>query len=128
MSYQRAEQPVVLKGVEAARAFFAPCMTGSRSGDWWVAHVDERVRCLHLTSYAADEDGLPVGSILGEAVRLGSAGLLLASQRLESGAASEQAAPARHLSRAADALDISLVDHLVFTNTDCTSLRRLGLL
>ena len=34
----------------------------------------------------------------------------------------------RRLATAAEALDCTLVDHLIFAGDDCTSLRRMGLL
>lgn len=125
MSFQRAEQPVVLRGVEAARAFFAPCMTGQRSGDWWVAHVDERVRCIHLAPYPAEDGALPTGAILADAVRLGSAGVLLASceQPGDDLATGSVGAGTRLLARFAEAANVTLLDHLVFSEDGCTSLR-----
>lgn len=132
MSFQRAEKPVVLKGMEAARAFFSPCVAGARSGEWWIAHVDEQVRCIHLAAYPAEgpSGDLPVGAVLGDAARLGSAGLLMASRVPGPGLPPETsyAAAARHLALGAEALDVTLLDHLVFHEGDCLSVRGAGFL
>ena len=128
MSFQRAEQPVTLKGHEAARAFLEPCVMGDRTGSWWVAHVDEWVRCIHLAPYAAGEGTgpLPVGAILGDACRLGSAGLLLA--RSIGTEADQEGRAGRQLARAAEALDATVLDQLLFSDEGCLSMRRAGLL
>ena len=135
MSFQRAEQPVVLKGMGAARAFLAPCVTGERSGDWWVAHVDEGVRCIHLAHHRTEGAGatrtaLPTEAILGDAVQLGSAGVLVGSRApaLEAGDLARQAAVTRELAEAAEAIDVAVLNHLLFGADDCVSLRHAGLL
>ena len=133
MSFPRAEQPVVLKGMEAARAFLAPSVTGDRADDWWVAHVDERVRCIRLAAYPRETDGpadLQAGAILGDALRLGSTGVLVASRANGETLADllRQAASARKLVEAGEALDVAVLDHLVFGADDCLSARRSGLL
>ena len=133
MSFQRAEHPVALKGKEAARAFLAPCMMREVSGASWVAHVDEQVRCIHLARYPTQSEApgevFPAGSILGDAVRLGSAGLVLASpsSRSQSDLA-KHGRLTRELACVAEAVDVTVVDHLLFTADDCVSLRGAGLL
>lgn len=131
MSFQRAEQPVVLKGAKAARAFFAPNIAASRPGDWWVAHVDEQVRCTHLQQYRSDDSAggpLPVGAILADAVRLGSAGLLLATRTDSSSGGRCTDDAARNLALAAEAIDLTLLDQLTFGEERCFSMRRGGLI
>ena len=129
---QRAETPVALSGVEASRSFFAPCFARSTTESLWVAHLDDEARCIHLASYAGSEDAvdIPVRSIIGDAIRFDSAGIVLAHNH-----PSGQAMPSRSdkvatraLAIAAEAIDLNLVDHLVFAGEDCASFRRLGLL
>lgn len=129
---QRAENPVALNGVEASRSFFAPCFAQSVTESLWVAHVDEKARCIHLASYdgSADAVDIPVRSIIGDAIRFDSAGIVLAHNH-----PSGQAMPSRSdkvatraLAVAAEAIDLTLLDHLVFAGEDCASFRRLGLL
>ena len=49
MRYQRAELPLKLDGLAAARRFFAGCFADGDPAreSLWVAHVDEQARCLH---------------------------------------------------------------------------------
>jgi DNA repair protein RadC len=129
---QRAEIPVALTGVDASRSFFAPCFASATHERLWVAHVDEEALCIHLTSYEGGIDAvdIPVRSIIGDAIRLDSAGIILAHNH-----PSGQCTPSRSdkvatraLALAAEAIDLTLLDHLVFAGRDCASFRRLGLL
>jgi DNA repair protein RadC len=115
MKYQRAEPPAMLNGAEAARRFFATCFaagSGSRER-LWVAHVDPDARCLHLQHYEGD-----------------AATLVLAHEH-PSGDPTPSAADCRAtqlLSRAAEAIDVTVLDHLIFAKDRCTSMRQLGFL
>lgn len=129
---QRAETPVALTGVEASRSFFAPCFAFADTERLWVAHVDDEARCIHLASYDGGVDAvdIPVRSIIGDAIRFDSKGIVLAHNH-----PSGQATPSRSdkvatraLAIAAEAIDLTLLDHLVFAGQDCASFRRLGLL
>lgn len=130
---QRAELPVALTGVEASRAFFAPCFAAATDQErLWVAHLDDEARCIHLASYDGEADAvdIPVRSIVSDAIRLESAGIVLAHNH-----PSGQCTPSRSdkvatraLAIAAEAIDLQLVDHLVFAGEDCASFRRMGLL
>ena len=59
MLYQRAEHPLKLDGLAAARTFFSVCLTESDSAreSMWMAHVDSQARCLHVTCHEGDETG-----------------------------------------------------------------------
>jgi DNA repair protein RadC len=129
---QRAETPVALTGVEASRSFFAPCFASSSHERLWVAHVDAEARCIHLASYdgGVDSVDIPVRSIIGDAIRFESAGIVLAHNH-----PSGQCAPSRSdkvatraLAIAAEAIDLAVLDHLVFVGQECSSFRRMGLL
>ncbi len=129
---QRAESPVALTGVEASRTFFAPCFAQSTSESLWVAHLDDEARCIHLASYDGDADSvdIPVRAIIGDAIRFDSAGIILAHNHpigQASPSRSDKVAT-RALAIAAEAIDLTLLDHLVFAGTDCASFRRMGLL
>lgn len=134
MRHNRAEPPLRLDGLEAARHFFADCF---RDGDptresLWVAHVDEQARCLHLTRHDGNETGadFPLRTIIADAARHGSAGLVLAHNH-PTGDATPSGADCRvtrRLASAAEALDCTILDHLIFAGEDCASLRRLGYL
>jgi DNA repair protein RadC len=134
MRYQRAEQPLKLAGLAAARTFFEGCLANSDPARerLWVAHVDSDANCLHVSYHDGDETGasFPLRSILADAALLGSAGIVLAHNH-PSGDPRPSAADCiatRRLASAADGLDCTVLDHLVFAGTECTSFRRLGLL
>lgn len=134
MRYQRAEHPLRLDGLAAAKAFFAGCFSESESGreSLWVAHVDDQARCLHLSSHQGDESGadFPLRAIIADAAKHGSAGILLAHNHPsgDSRPSDSDRRATRRLASAAEALDCTLIDHLVFAGDDCTSFRRIGLL
>lgn len=133
MKADHLDSPAVLAGHKAAERFFAPCFAQSDGTEQlWVAHVDDRARCLHLGRYegCASDVALPVRGIIEDALRLGSAGVLLAHNH-PSGDASPSAADCRAtraLATAGEALDLAVVDHLVFGGGECRSLRRMGIL
>jgi DNA repair protein RadC len=134
MRYQRAELPVKLDGLEAARGFFAGCFanTNPEVESLWVAHVDDQARCVHLTRHGGDDTSapFPLRSIIADAAAHGTAGLVLAHNHPSGDARPSplDCAATRRLAVAAEALDCTVVDHLVFAGGQCTSFRRLGLL
>ena len=134
MRHQRADQPLKLDGLEAARAFFAGCFAESVPARecLWVAHVDAEARCLHLARYDGDAStvGFPIRDVIADAAAHQSAGLILAHNH-PSGDASPSHADClatRRLAFAAAAIDCRLVDHLVFGGGRSVSFRDLGLL
>lgn len=134
MRYQRAESPALLNGHEAARRFFASCFEGEdRSREHLlVAHVDSGTRCIHLEQYAGDSTaiGIPVRDIVADALRLGSAGVIIAHNHPSGDARPSDADyhATRKLARAGEAIDFTVLDHLIFADRDCSSMRRMGLL
>ncbi|MFP5328590.1 MAG: JAB domain-containing protein [Alphaproteobacteria bacterium] len=134
MRYQRAELPLKLDGLPAARAFFAGCIADSdpTRESLWVAHLDDQAYCLHLTRHAGDESGtdFPLRAIVADAALHGSAGIVLAHNHPSGDPTPSEGdkRATRRLACAAEALDCTVVDHLVFGGKDCTSFRQLGLL
>ena len=134
MRYQRAELPLKLDGLAAARDFFAGCMADAdpHRESLWVAHVDDEARCLHVSRHAGDETGalFPLREIIADAAAHGSAGLVLAHNHPSGDArpSDSDRRTTRRLATAAEALDCTLLDHLVFAGAECTSFRRMGLL
>lgn len=134
MRQQRADFPLKLDGFDAARAFFAGCLAESDSARerLWVAHLDGYSNCLHLTHHDGDEFGtdFPLRSIIADAAVHGSAAIVLAHNH-PSGDPTPSATDkraTRRLACAAEALDCTVVDHLVFAGAECTSFRQMGLL
>jgi DNA repair protein RadC len=134
MRYQRAELPLKLDGLAAAKSFFAGCMADSNPEreNLWVAHVDDQARCLHVSRHEGDEGSadFPLRAIIADAATHGSAGIVLAHNHPSGDArpSDSDRQATRCLAVAAEALDCTVLDHLVFGGTECTSLRRLGYL
>lgn len=134
MRYQRAELPLKLDGLQAARDFFAGCLEGSdpQRENLWVAHVDDRARCLHVSCHEGDATGgaFPIHEIIADAAAHRSAGIVLAHNHPSGDPRPSDSdfRATRRLATAAEALDCTVLDHLVFAGAECTSLRRLGYL
>jgi DNA repair protein RadC len=134
MRYQRAELPLKLDGLAAAREFFAGCFADSNPmrENLWVAHVDDEARCLHVSRHEGDEWGadFPLRTIIADAAVHGSAGIVLAHNHPSGDPrpSDSDCRATRKLAAAAEALDCKVLDHLVFGGAECTSLRRLGYL
>jgi len=134
MRYQRAELPLKLDGLSAAKSFFAGCFAESdqRRETLWVAHLDDRARCLHISRHDGDESGaaFPLRDIIADAAKHGSAGIVLAHNHPSGDPrpSPSDCRATRRLAAAAEALDCAVVDHLVFAGGECTSFRRIGLL
>lgn len=134
MKYQCAQSPALLNGVDATRQFFAPSFpVGGTKERLLVAHVDDHARCIDISEHegtAASVD-LPVRSIIADALRMGSSGLILAHNHPSGNSTPSRAdcIATRRLALACEAIDVSLVDHLIFGGgRDCRSMRRMGLL
>ena len=134
MRHQRIEPPAILNGQEAARAFFSSCFRPGEDAQerLWVAHVDSSARCLHVECYDGQLESvaLPVRSIIVDAAKLGSAGVVLAHNHPGGDATPSKAdcTATRKLARVSEAIDLAILDHLIFAGDDCTSMRRMGLL
>lgn len=132
--HQRAESPLRLNGLEAARRFFAGCLAEAdlTKEHLWVAHVDDDARCIHLSRHDGDATGadLPIRQIVADAARHGSTGVVLAHNH-PSGDATPSADDRRITRRLAvvgEAMDLAILDHLVIAGTECRSMRQMGLL
>lgn len=134
MHYQRAEFPLKLNGLAAARSFFAGCFADSDPlrESLWVAHVDNQARCLHVTRHDGTEEAteFPLRDIIADAALHRSAGIVLAHNHPSGDArpSDSDCRATRRLASAAEALDCAILDHLVFAGKECTSFRRMGLL
>src|SRR6476661_2063313 len=134
MRYQRAELPLKLDGLAAARTFFSDCLAEAdqRRETLWVAHVDGHSRCLHLAAYQGEETGgeFPLREIVIDVAENGSEGLVLAHNHPSGDArpSDSDKRATRRLAMAADALDCAVLDHLILAGGQCVSLRQMGLL
>ena len=134
MRYQRAENPLQLDGLSAAKAFFAGCFAESDPTRecLWVAHVDAKARCVHVSRHDGDETGagFPLRDIIADAAEHRSSGILMAHNHPSGDPwpSDSDCRATRRLASAAEALDCAVLDHLVFAGDRCTSFRRIGLL
>ena len=134
MRYQRAELPLKIDGLAAARTFFAGCIADSdpQRESLWVAHVDDQSRCLDVSRHEGDECTVdfPLREIIKDAALHGSAGIVLAHNHPSGDArpSDRDCRATRRLAAAAEALDCTILDHLIFGGADCSSLRQLGYL
>jgi DNA repair protein RadC len=134
MRYQRAELPLKLDGLAAAKVFFGGCLSDSDPSreSIWVAHIDDQARCLHVSRHDGDETGaiFPLREIIRDAALHGSAGIVLAHNHPSGDPtpSDSDCRATRRLASAAEALDCTVVDHLVFGGDQCASFRSLGLL
>lgn len=129
-----AKQSPTLAGTSAAEHFFRPYFASADAAreTLLVAHVDARVRCIHLASYDGDQSGaeFPVRRILLDAAAIGSKGVVLAHNHPSGDArpSTSDRESTRRLAQACDAIDVVLLDHLLFAGEDVTSMRTIGLL
>ncbi|HET7708873.1 MAG TPA: JAB domain-containing protein [Sphingomicrobium sp.] len=134
MRFQRTELPLKIDGEQAARDYFASCFRDSdpRTERLFVAHVDEQARSLHFSHHDGSRQStdFPLRTIITDAARHGSAGIVLAHNHPSGDARPSEAdcLATRRLASAAEALDCTILDHLIFAGNDCVSLRRLGYL
>ena len=134
MRYQRAEHPLKLDGLASARAFFGGCFAESDPNreSLWVAHVDEEAHCLHVSHHEGDEGGaaFPLRDIIADAAEHRSAGIILAHNHPsgDPNPSDSDCRATRRLASAAEALDCTVIDHLIHAGDEWTSFRRIGLL
>ena len=134
MRHQRVDLPLTLTGEKAAREFFAACFrdADTRTERLYVAHVDENAQCLHISYHDGNlaSASFPLRSIIADAARHGSAGIVLAHNHPSGNARPSEAdcRATRRLASAAETLDCTILDHFIFAGSECTSLRRMGLL
>ncbi|MES2147214.1 MAG: JAB domain-containing protein [Pseudomonadota bacterium] len=125
---------MTLDGLASARSFFAGCMANSDLAleSLWVAHVDDEARCVHVSRHQGDERGaaFPLRTIIADAATHGSAAIVLAHNHPSGDArpSKSDCIATRRLAAAAEALDCTILDHLVFGGSDCVSMRQLGYL
>ena len=131
MRYQRAELPLKLDGLEAARGFFAGCFANADPDveNLWVAHVDRQARCVHLSRHGGDSTSasFPLHSIIADAATHRSAGLVLAHNHPSGDLmpSSDDIRFTRKLIQLGRMMQISILDHLILGERGYISLEDL---
>lgn len=129
-SFQNAA--VRLAGYEAASEFLAPILQGRGKEVLIIAFCDDDLRLLGLLQFCGSSKRvrLPIASVLRRAVTANATGIILAhnhpsGEQLPSASDGEVTAL---FSKAALAVDITLVDHLIFNGGPAFSFRRASLI
>ena len=124
--------PVVVRTAADAAVLFMPFFADTDAEKIVVAHLDSEARLIGLGDYdgTTDDAELPVREIFSEALRLGTAALIIAhnhpSGDPEPSAADREAT--RMLAETGRRLGIDVRDHLVFAGEEVSSFRGLGLI
>ncbi len=124
--------PTVRTARDAAE-LLGPLLIGLEEEKLAVIHLDKDRRLLGLVEgqlEARAEVALPIRAIVADALRFGSAGIILAHNH-PSGEAKPSRADieaTRRLAAVMAELDVALHDHLVFAAGEVRSFRALGLL
>ncbi len=128
-----AAAPPIVRTARDAACLFEARLAGCRREALLVAHLAGDRRLLRLSEERQGEASrimLPVRSIIADAMRLESAGLILAHCHPSGEPEPSEAdiVATRKLRELGEALGVALHDHLIFAGGECRSFRALGLL
>lgn len=123
--------PIV--GTAAAAALFRHSLAGRATEALCIAYLDPEQRLIRLSveeGRASDRIELPLRALVRDALLLDAHALILAHNHPGGSALPSRAdtATTARLVEITRALDIRLVDHLIFAGSEVVSLRALGLL
>jgi DNA repair protein RadC len=124
---------MIIGTVPEAAAILAPLFAEARGERVAVLHLDPARRLLGVTleeTGGEDQVELPVGRILVNALRLGAHGIVVAHNHPSGDPTPSPAdeAATRALSEAAGAVDVRVLDHIIFAGTRSSSFLALGLI
>ena len=124
--------PQLISSPDDARLLLAPLFEAATAEKIAVLHLDAERRSLAVREYPGGIDNaeLPLRQIVEEALRLGTASLIVAHNHPsgEPDPSAEDLRVSRLLADTARNLGIRLIDHFIFAGKDVRSLRDLGLL
>lgn len=123
----------IIRTAADAAGLFEPLLAGRTCETMLVAHLDAGRRLLKLVqedSASEDHIDMPIRAIVSDALRLGSAGLLIAHCHPSGDPSPSEAdiAATRGLAQMLSQLGIALHDHLIWGGGEWKSFRALGLL
>src|SRR6478736_5495536 len=132
MAIKQPQPKTVITDSKSAVALFAPELASLRHEELHVALLDAEMRLLKRTSIPGGNSSvaMPIRALMTEALALDARCLVIAHNHPFGDPTPSQAdkAVTRHLAEIAGALEIRLVDHLVFAGDHCASFREMGLL
>lgn len=124
--------PMQMDTARHAADLLAPLFAGRLEEAVAILHLGGDRRVLGVMQFDGESDwaDLPFRAIVADALRLGSAALVLAHNHPSGVAApsEDDLAATRRLAQVVEPLGIRLHDHLIFAGGGCLSLRGLGLL
>lgn len=124
---------MIIATARDAANLFEPLFEDASEEKVAVAHLDGKRALLAMGEEipgGGDAVDLPIRSIIAEALRLGSTGMILAHNHPSGDPQPSRAdiEATRRLASTAAEVGIQLHDHLIFAGGECRSLRALGLL
>lgn len=124
--------PASIRSPGEARHLLAPEFAAVAGEKIIVLHLGEEHRLLAVHEYPGEtEDAvLPLRTVIGQALQLGTTGLIVAHNHPSGNAdpSPEDLRVSRVLADTARNLDIRLIDHFIFAGNEVSSLYDLGLL
>lgn len=134
MRFSPLESPITLAGTDASCRFFEGCFAevDPEIECLFVAHLDDEARCIHLSQHPGTESEaeFPLRAILLDAAAHDSRGLILAHNHPSGDPHPSPVdhATTRRCATACEAIDLTLVDHLIRGGNEWSSFRRIGYL
>jgi DNA repair protein RadC len=126
------EQATVIRTAADAAALAEPLLTSVEGEKIVVLHLTRDRSVIAVVEYGGEaaHAELPLRQIMGEALRLGSEGLVVAHNHPSGDPepSAEDLSATRELTATARSLAIALHDHLIFAGGEWRSLRQMGLL
>ena len=127
------EAAVIVGSAREAADLLGPRFAQAEGEKLVILHLDGERRVIAVAEQPAEFEEtvlLPMRTIFAEALKLGSAGLVIAHNHPGGDPQPSQADidATRRIAETAASLGIRLHDHLVFAGDDCLSFRDLGLL
>jgi DNA repair protein RadC len=121
---------VVLAGANAAREFLEPIFSERDEEIMIVAYCDERLRLLELLAFPGQRESVAVSIPHIFRRTTGCGGIILAHNHPSGDVqpSQEDRALTRRVGLVAEALEVSLLDHLIFGSGQMFSFRQAGLL
>ncbi|HEY0026347.1 MAG TPA: JAB domain-containing protein [Allosphingosinicella sp.] len=121
-----------VRSPDDARRLLGPCFREAEAEKVVILHLNGERRLLALREYpgSADAADFPLRAVIEEALRLGSAELIVAHNHPSGDPQPSDAdlRTSRLLAETARNLGMRLIDHLIFAGDDVRSMRDLGLL
>lgn len=121
-----------LRGVKACDQFLAPIFSARAEELLVVALLGESCGLLQLLMFAGDKEQVDFNSseLFRQAIRAGAAGVILAHNHPSGDHRPSRSDKVltRSIALYCEALEIQLIDHLIFGGTDVFSFRNAGLL